>query len=82
VIMAEEDLSWEVITPCFQVRAVDDTGGEHDGCRRLSETTRQMPPTSLRRPPGCLSFNEIASGSMRQDTRRVTRLPSALLECR
>ena len=22
---------WPMITPCFQVRAVDDTGGEHDG---------------------------------------------------
>lgn len=25
---------WPMITPCFQVRAVDDTGGEHDGVRR------------------------------------------------
>ncbi len=24
---------WPMITPCFQVRAVDDTGGEHDGIR-------------------------------------------------
>lgn len=24
---------WPMITPCFQVRAVDDTGGEHDGVR-------------------------------------------------
>jgi hypothetical protein len=24
---------WPMITPCFQVRAVDDTGGEHEGMR-------------------------------------------------
>ena len=24
---------WPMITPCFQVRAVDDTGGEHEGVR-------------------------------------------------
>ena len=24
---------WPMITPCFQVRAVDDTGGEHQGIR-------------------------------------------------
>lgn len=24
---------WPMITPCFQVHAVDDTGGEHDGLR-------------------------------------------------
>jgi hypothetical protein len=25
---------WPMITPCFQVRAVDDLGGEHEGSRR------------------------------------------------
>jgi hypothetical protein len=49
---------WPMITPCFQVRAVDDTGSEHEGIRgsgggspeavRISGSGRRLP----RRPDG------------------------------